>query len=115
SQRDDALKALQSQIASMQQKQQADKGEDMSAIVKLYDTMKPQDAAGIFDGLDMNVLVHVAKAMDPRKMSPILAKMNPQKAQELTTELAAPDLAPPPEVSSVAAADPNALPQIVGH
>jgi len=113
--RANALKALQSQISTIQQKQQSTPDEQMAGIVKLYENMKPQDAAAIFDGLDLNVLQHVAKAMDPRKMSPILAKMNPQKAQQLTTQLAAGDLAPPPEVSSVAATDANALPQIVGH
>jgi len=89
--------------------------QQFAGIVKLYENMKPQEAATIFDGLDLTVLLRVAKAMDPRKMSPILAKMTAARAQELTMQLAAADPTSPPATSTVAAADPNALPQIVGH
>ena len=80
----------------------------------MYEQMKPQEAASIFDGLDMGVLVKVAKAMNPRKMAPIMAKMSSAKAQELTAKMAEVD--PQSAVAPAAAtpADPNALPQIVG-
>ena len=54
------------------------------------------------------------RAMDARKMSPILAKMVSARAQELTQQLAAAD----PQVADAGQAatpDANALPQIVGH
>lgn len=113
--RGDALKALEAQITALSQQKQAMEDQQFAGIVKLYENMKPQEAATIFDGLDLNVLLRVAKAMDPRKMSPILAKMTAARAQELTMQLAATDADPSPAVSTVAAADPNALPQIVGH
>jgi len=112
-QRADELKALQSQIAALTQQKTSMEDEQFSGIVKMYEAMKPQEAASIFDGLDMNVLLRVAKAMDPRKMSPILAKMAATRAQQLTVQIAAGD---PQTVASVApVADPNGLPQIVGH
>jgi flagellar motility protein MotE (MotC chaperone) len=113
--RGDALKALEAQIAALSQQKQAMEDQQFAGVVKLYENMKPQDAATIFNGLDLPVLLRVAKAMDPRKMSPILAKMAATRAQELTMQLAAVDTDPAPTVSSVAAVDPNALPQIVGH
>ena len=111
--RADALKALESQIAALSDQKKSMEDEQFSGIVKMYEAMKPQEAASIFDGLDMNVLLRVAKAMDPRKMSPILAKMSATRAQQLTMQIAAGD--PQMVATAAPAGDPNALPQIVGH
>lgn len=62
--------------------------ERMAGVVKMYETMKPKDAARIFEQLDMGVLIDVARRMEPRKMSAVLAAMDPVTAQELTVELA---------------------------
>jgi flagellar motility protein MotE (MotC chaperone) len=51
--------------------------------------MKAKDAAKIFDGLDIRVLLDVVKEINPRRMSDILAQMAPENAQRLTVELAA--------------------------
>jgi flagellar motility protein MotE (MotC chaperone) len=110
----EALKTLQGQIAALSDQKKAMQDEQFTAIVKMYETMKPQDAASIFDGLEMDVLARVTKAMDPRKMSLILAKMTAARAQELTTQLAAADMRANTPVAG-GTSDPNALPQIVGH
>jgi flagellar motility protein MotE (MotC chaperone) len=60
----------------------------------MYETMKPKEAARIFERLDMGVLIDVAKRMQPRKMSAVLAVMDPVAAQELTVELATGDKLP---------------------
>ena len=54
----------------------------------MYESMKPRDAAKIFDRLDVNVLLQVASMMSPRSMSEILALMTPDRAEQLTVELA---------------------------
>jgi len=78
--------------------------------------MKPRDAAKIFDTLNINVLIKVAQAMNPRKMSPILGAMSSEPAQALTTALATTG-----NTDTVASANAgggqnlSALPQIVGH
>jgi flagellar motility protein MotE (MotC chaperone) len=56
--------------------------------------MKPKEAARIFERLDMGVLIDVVKRMQPRKMSAVLAAMDPVAAQELTVELATGDKLP---------------------
>jgi flagellar motility protein MotE (MotC chaperone) len=50
--------------------------------------MKPKEAARIFDTLEMDVLLSVIGKMNERKMSPILASMDPDKAREVTIKLA---------------------------
>jgi flagellar motility protein MotE (MotC chaperone) len=54
----------------------------------MYESMKPRDAAKIFDRLEVNVLLQVASMMSPRSMSEILALMAPDRAEQLTVELA---------------------------
>jgi len=57
-------------------------------LVEMYSAMRPQDAARIFDKLNIDIQVEVASAMQPRIMSAIMAKMTPDAAQQLTVELA---------------------------
>ena len=66
----------------------------LAGVVKMYETMKPKDAARIFERLDMGVLVDVTKRMEPRKLAAVLAAMDPVTAQELTVELATGDKLP---------------------
>jgi flagellar motility protein MotE (MotC chaperone) len=70
---------------------QKDEGETtrFKNVVTMYESMKAKDAAKIFDGLDIKVLLDVAKQINPRRMSDILAQMSAETAQRLTTELAA--------------------------
>ena len=57
------------------------------SLVKIYENMKPKDAARIFEDLEMTTLLDVAERMKDRKLSAIMAKMNPQRAREVTVEL----------------------------
>lgn len=58
------------------------------SVVTMYETMKPKEAAKIFDRLDIKVLIDVATQMKPQVMSQILAQMTPEAAERLTVELA---------------------------
>jgi len=109
------LAALQAQVATLVDQKQASEAANFKAIVSMYENMKPRDAAKIFDTLEINVLIKVAQAMNPRKMSPILGAMSAVPAQLLTTALATTG-----NTDTVAMANPGgqnlaALPQIVGH
>jgi flagellar motility protein MotE (MotC chaperone) len=57
-------------------------------IVTMYESMKPKDAARVFDRLEMPVLIEIASKIAPRKMSDILGVMLPEAAERLTVELA---------------------------
>lgn len=107
-----ALAALEAQVATLVDEKQAAEEAGFLAIVSMYETMKPKDAAKIFDNLELPVLVKVVRAMNPRKMSPILAAMSPAPAKLLTAAMAATE-----STSTVAAVGENlaALPQIIGQ
>ncbi len=107
-----ALEQLQAQVNALVDQKKAAEEEQFKALVSMYETMKPKEAALILNDLDINVLLRVARAMNPRKMAPIMARMVPEKAQALTVGLAADqpgtELAATPE-------DLAALPEIVGQ
>ena len=63
----------------------------IAGLVSMYETMKPKDAARIFERLDMGVMLDVVMRMQPRKMAAVLAAMDPVVAQDLTVELATGD------------------------
>lgn len=65
-------------------KQQEDK---LISLVKIYENMKPKDAARIFEDLEMVTLLEVAERMKERKLAPVMAQMNPERAREITVEL----------------------------
>jgi len=72
----------------VQQKEQQD-AERIKGLVKIYETMKPAEAARIFEGLDMAVLLDVLDHMKERKVAPILAALDPDRAKQITVALAA--------------------------
>jgi flagellar motility protein MotE (MotC chaperone) len=83
------------QLTNLQQELQLivaeyEKYEDEKTIrlVRIYEAMKPNEAAQIFEKLEDAVLLDVASKMKEAKLALILAKMDPTKAKELTMELA---------------------------
>ena len=58
------------------------------SLVKIYEAMKPHDAARIFQELEMDTLLLVVDRMKERKLAPVMAEMNPNKAMDITVELA---------------------------
>ena len=83
------LKDLESRVNnSIQQRDEGDAAR-FKNVVTMYESMKAKDAAKIFDRLELKILVDVASLINPRRMSDILAQMQPDAAQQLTVELAA--------------------------
>jgi len=87
-QRIEELSALQQRLeaADRQRGEREDSG--WKQLVKLYEGMRPRDAATIFDELDLPVLVQVVDRMREAKAAPVLGAMRPERARLLTTELA---------------------------
>ncbi len=82
------LKQLQATIEGVVKQHDADQEGQLASLVKIYENMKPKDAAQIFENLEMEVLLDVVDRMKERKVAPVLALMNPEKAREVTLELA---------------------------
>jgi len=56
--------------------------------VKVYESMKPKDAAAILAQLDDKVRLQVAGRMKERNLASVLAQMPPNEARKLTEKLA---------------------------
>ncbi|XAP13110.1 hypothetical protein ABC766_04990 [Methylobacterium fujisawaense] len=83
----DLKKAEDKVDAVAKAKEEAEK-QGLKNIVTMYEAMKPKDAARVFDRLGLDVLVPIVLAMNPRKMSEVLAVMQPETAERLTVALA---------------------------
>jgi len=81
------FKALQATIESLITTYDEQQDTKLLSLVKIYENMKPKDAARIFEELEMEVLLQVAERMKERSLAPIMAKMNPQRARDVTVEL----------------------------
>lgn len=82
------LKSLQAKLEGAVKQYNQDENKKIASLVKIYENMRPKDAAKIFDELDMSVLIQLIRNMKEIKVAPILASMNPIKARELSIELA---------------------------
>lgn len=79
------LQATVEKLISTYSEQQAAK---VASLVRIYENMKPKDAARIFEELDMDTLLLVAERMKERSLAPIMANMDPGKARDVTVDLA---------------------------
>ena len=82
------LKAVESRIATATDQKTETDAARFKGIITMYESMKPKDAAKVFDRLDMPVLIQIASQIAPRKMSDILGLMAPEAAERLTIEMA---------------------------
>jgi flagellar motility protein MotE (MotC chaperone) len=82
------LRNLQSQLAGLDAARQQREDANWQSLVKVYETMKPREAAGIFNDLTMPVLLPLIGHMKEAKAAAILAAMTPEKARDVTAQLA---------------------------
>jgi flagellar motility protein MotE (MotC chaperone) len=82
------LQELQKSIQVSVDKQNAADDARTQSLVKIYETMKAADAAQILSQLDMPILLQMLGHMKEAKTAPILAAMDPAKAEAITTAMA---------------------------
>ncbi len=88
------MESLRVQLQSMVDQINGAQQTQLDNLVKIYETMKPADAAKIFENLDMPVLLGVIQRMKPKSTAPIMAAMEPKKAKEITVALTKQDQLP---------------------
>ena len=101
------LGALQKRLESLEAARKDRDEANWQGLVKLYESMKPKDAATIFNDLDLPVLLPIVDRMKDRKAALVLAAMQPERARLVTAELAAMRAhanAVPPEAPAAAGA-----------
>lgn len=100
--REALLKATEQRLAERVKEMEALKAEYQNArterenaaeanlrrLVTVYEAMKPDEAARIFETMEGSVLLDVVSRMGERRLAPILAQMTPAKAQALTVAMA---------------------------
>ncbi|MEZ5839593.1 MAG: hypothetical protein R3D02_03910 [Hyphomicrobiales bacterium] len=82
------LKGMEATVEAAAQKKQEDREAEIGRLISMYESMKPKDAARVFDRLSIDILVDLVRKMNPRKMALILAQMSPEAAEKLTVEMA---------------------------
>jgi flagellar motility protein MotE (MotC chaperone) len=82
------LKQNEEKLAEANEKKNPAEAQGMKNLVLMYESMKPKDAARVFDRLSIDVLLPVVQKMNPRKMSEVLAAMSPEAAEKLTVAIA---------------------------
>ena len=82
------LKKLEMEVSKLlKQYEQKEEGKHKK-LVKIYEGMKPADAAKILNKMEMSILLEIAGGMKEDAASKIVAKMDTNKARALTMMLA---------------------------
>ena len=88
------LKSVETKVQGLLAAMDTKRDDRMTTLIKTYEAMKPKDSAKIFDGMEMTLLVDLAKGMKSASLAASMSLMQPKKAEALTRSLA--DLAKPP-------------------
>lgn len=82
------LKKIEGRINDALKKTDEQAEQNLRSLVKVYENMKPKDAARIFAQLEPDVLLGVVERMKEAKLAPVLAELDPKVAQQITVDLA---------------------------
>lgn len=83
------MKELQSSIEGMLKQVDRQDEDKLKSLVKIYENMKPKDAANILSTLELPVQLGVLGHMKEAKVAPILSAMDLQQAKLVTDAMAA--------------------------
>jgi flagellar motility protein MotE (MotC chaperone) len=81
------IEALKVEIQQISASYKKEEDEKVQSLVRIYETMKPKEAAVIFDQLDNTILIQVLSKMKEAKSAIIMANMNPVKTRVVTALL----------------------------
>jgi flagellar motility protein MotE (MotC chaperone) len=84
----DRLQQMQAQVDTALGKVDEQEEQRLQSLVRIYEAMKPQEAATIFDKLEQPVLMQVLTRMKDRAVAAILPHLDGDKARTVTTVLA---------------------------
>lgn len=81
------IEAAKKDLQGKKEELTKDEKQNVEQMVKMYEAMKPQQAADIFNKLELTSLVQIIKHMNQKKASLIVASMESNRARQLTIEL----------------------------
>lgn len=91
------LKSIEAQIKQLLHIHGEQEEAQLNDLVRVYETMKPKEAAAILEKLEIDVLLKVVQRMNNRKLALVLAQMDPEIAKKVTVEMATRRELPPIE------------------
>jgi flagellar motility protein MotE (MotC chaperone) len=83
-----SLNGLKGQVQSLIGQADAQQQAENDRLIRVYEAMKPKDAAARFSLLEDSVRIPIALKMKEKSLSAILAQMSPPDAKALTERLA---------------------------
>ena len=82
------METLRKEIETLLAKQTKMQDSRLAQLVKIYENMKPKDAANIFNEMQTDVLMGILDRMSERKIAPILAAMDTARARDISSRIA---------------------------
>jgi len=79
------LETANKRLALYQKELEKEEEKNINEVVKMFESMKPQEAAPIFSNLPPRVLFLILERMKGMKTGAILAQLSPEKAAQITT------------------------------
>ncbi|NLH81549.1 MAG: hypothetical protein GX458_11990 [Phyllobacteriaceae bacterium] len=83
----DEMKGMEAKLGEAAKAKDEGNSQQISDLVKMYESMKAKDAARVFDKLDISLLAEIARQMNPKKLGDVVSKMASDQAEKLTVEL----------------------------
>jgi flagellar motility protein MotE (MotC chaperone) len=84
----DQLQKMQTEVDTALGKVDEQEDQRLQSLVRIYEAMKPQEAATIFDKLEQPVLMQVLTRMKDKAVAAILPHLDGDKARAITMTLA---------------------------
>jgi flagellar motility protein MotE (MotC chaperone) len=81
------LLAIQKQLQAAASEKQESQNTKVRGLAKIYGTMKPKDAAKLFENLDDKLVMGIIATMTPDEAASILALMDVKKAAKISEAL----------------------------
>ncbi len=82
------LKKIQGTLKGLLRQYDKEQLAKLKRLVKIYETMKPKNAARVFEKLELNILMDVIELMREAKAAKIMGRMDVTIAKRITAELA---------------------------
>ncbi len=85
--REGSLQKTRGEIKALLERYEGEQDGGLKQLIGIYSTIEPKRAAAIFNELDLDIVVSLLRRMPSRRVAPILAAMDSEKARRITLEL----------------------------
>ncbi len=85
--REGSLQKTRGEIKALLERYDGEQSGGLKQLIGIYSTIEPKRAAAIFNDLDLDIVVSLLRQMPSRRVAPILAAMDAEKARRITLEL----------------------------